>query len=427
MNNSRIKFFLILLISFLLINQSSSNAQVKLLIPMEQSQTDHLKAYGIAYRHLLNNKELDWLLNYRGGSFMFNFSSKLEDECKSKGVYYELINGTQTAQIYAEVKDEKNNMDVVRLEKVARVAVYVPPNALPWDDAVQLVLEYAEIPYDKLWDEEVLAGKLKGYDWLHLHHEDFTGQYGKFFATYGSSNWYLAQKQINEQVAAKLGYPKVSQLKLAVVKKLKEYISNGGFLFTMCSATDTYDIALASQYTDICETMYDGDPADADANNKLDFSECLAFENFQVDLNPYVYEYSNIDVTNELVSIGQFNDNFKLVDFSAKFDPVPSMLTQCHTSLLTGFLGQTTGFKRQFLKKNVTILAMNEGTDYVKYIHGNYGRGTFTFYGGHDPEDYQHAVGDPKTELTNYPHSPGYRLILNNVLFPAAKKKKLKT
>ncbi|MEO8210740.1 MAG: asparagine synthetase B [bacterium] len=425
MNNNRIKLFIILLISFLSIIDAFS--QVKLLIPMEPTQTDHLKAYGIAYRHLLNNKELDWLLNYRGGSFMFNYSSKLEDECKQKNVSYELLEGTQTAQVYADVKDEKNNMDVVRLEKVAKVAVYVPPNALPWDDAVQLVLEYAEIPYDKLWDEEVLGDKLKGYDWLHLHHEDFTGQYGKFFATYGASPWYLAQKAINEETATKLGYNKVSQLKLAVVKKLKEYVSNGGFLFTMCSATDTYDIALASQFTDICETMYDGDPADPDANSKLDFSECIAFENFSIEMNPYVYEYSNIDVTNELISIGQFNDNFKLVDFSAKFDPVPSMLTQCHTSLINGFLGQTSGFNKNYIRKDVTLLAMNEGTDIVRYIHGNYGKGTFTFYSGHDPEDYQHAVGDPKTELAMYPHSPGYRLILNNVLFPAAKKKKLKT
>jgi len=394
---------------------------------MESGQTNHLRAYGIAYRHLLNSKELDWLLNFRGGSFMFNYSSKLEDECKQKGVSYELIDGTQTAQIYAEVKDEKSNMDVVRLEKVAKVAVYVPPNALPWDDAVQLVLEYAEIPYDKLWDEEVLTDKLKGYDWLHLHHEDFTGQYGKFFSTYGTSPWYITQQTINEQTAAKLGYKKVSQLKLAVVRKLKEYVANGGFLFTMCSATDTYDIALASQYTDICESMYDGDPADPDANSKLDFSDCIAFENFRVDMNPYVYEYSNIDVTNEILYLGQYNDNFKIVDFSAKFDPVPSMLTQCHTALLSGFMGQTTGFKKEFIKKDATILALNEGTDLVKYIHGNYGRGTFTFYGGHDPEDYQHAVGDPKTELDNFRHSPGYRLILNNVLFPAAKKKKLKT
>ncbi|MBK8984393.1 MAG: asparagine synthetase B [Ignavibacteria bacterium] len=414
-----------LLISFLF--NASAFSQVKLLIPMEDSQTDHLKAYGIAYRHLLSNKEVDWLLNYRGGSFMFGYSSKLQEECNAKGVSYELLEGTQTAQVYAEAKDEKNNMDVVRLEKVAKIAVYVPPNALPWDDAVQLVLEYAEIPYDKLWDEEVLTDKLKGYDWLHLHHEDFTGQFGKFFATYGSAPRYLNQQKINEDMAAKLGYDKVSKLKLAVVKKLKEYIANGGFLFTMCSATDTYDLALAAQYTDICESIYDGDPADPQANSKLDYSECLAFENFTVDMNPLMYEYSNIDVTNQLLSMGQYNDNFTLVDFSAKYDPVPSMLTQCHTSVINGFLGQTTGFQKSLLKKNVTVLAMKDGTDYVRYIHGNYGKGTFTFYGGHDPEDYQHAVGDPKTELENFKHSPGYRLILNNVLFPAAKKKKLKT
>lgn len=375
MNNNRIKVFLILLISFLF--NPAAFSQVKLLIPMENTQTDHLKAYGIAYRHLLGNKEVDWLLNYRGGSFMFGYSAKLQEECNAKGVYYELLEGTQTAQVYAEAKDDKNNMDVVRLEKVARIAVYVPPNALPWDDAVQLVLEYAEIPYDKLWDEEVLSGKLKGYDWLHLHHEDFTGQFGKFFATYGSAPWYLNQQKINEDMAAKLGYDKVSKLKLAVVKKLKEYIANGGFLFTMCSATDTYDIALAAQYTDICESIYDGDPADPQANSKLDYSECLAFENFTVDMNPLVYEYSNIDVTNQLLSMGQFNDNFTLVDFSAKFDPVPSMLTQCHTSVINGFLGQTTGFQKSLLKKNVTVLAMKEGTDYVRYIHGNYGKGTF--------------------------------------------------
>ena len=427
MNNNTIRYLFIFFISVLAFGQTQVMSQVKLLVSMEPSQTNHLKAYGIAYRHLLNGKELDWLLNYRGGSFLFNYEPGLEDECKQKNVSYELLNGTQTATAYADSQSDERNTDIVRLEKVARIAVYVPPNALPWDDAVQLVLEYAEIPYEKLWDEEVLTGKLKGFDWLHLHHEDFTGQYGKFFATYGSSPWYMTQKQINEDMAAKFGFKKVSQLKLAVVEKLKEYVSNGGFLFTMCSATDTYDIALAARNTDICEVMYDGDPADPDANSKLDFSECLAFENFNVDMNPYVYEYSNIDMTNQLLSYGQFNDNFRLIDFSARLDPVPTMLTQNHTFLVSGFMGQTTGFNKQFLKKNVTILGMNEGTDIVRYIHGNYGKGTFTFFGGHDPEDYQHAVGDPKTELDLFRHSPGYRLILNNVLFPAAKKRKLKT
>jgi len=406
---------------------SEAEAQNKLLIPMEQGQTNHLKAYGIAYRYLMSGGELDWLLNFRGGSFMFNYSSKIERECRDKGVSFELIDGTQTARIYAEVKDEKNNMDVVRLEKVAKIAVYAPPNALPWDDAVRLVLEYAEIPYEKMWDEEVLQGKLKGVDWIHLHHEDFTGQYGKFYSTYGTAPWYLNQVSINEAMARKLGYNKVSKLKLAVVKKLREYISNGGFLFTMCSATDTYDIALASQFTDICDVMYDGDPADPDANNKLDYSECLAFQNFKIQMNPYVYEYSDIDITQDLLNMGKSQDYFKLVEFSAKFDPVPSMLTQDHTALVSGFMGQSTGFHKDMIKNSVTIMGMNEGTNFVKYIHGNYGKGTFTFFGGHDPEDYQHLVGAPPTDLNLHPNSPGYRLILNNVLFPAAKKKKLKT
>lgn len=403
------------------------SAQTKLLIPMETSQTNHLKAYGIAYRHLLAGRELDWLLNYRGGSFMFKYSKFLESECQSKGIAYELLNGTQTALVYDEIENESKNYEIIRLEKVARIAVYVPPNALPWDDAVQLVLEYAEIPYEKLWDEEVLAGKLKSFDWIHLHHEDFTGQYGKFFATYGSSDWYLNQKTVNEAMAKNLGFSKVSKLKLAVVKKLKEYVANGGFLFAMCSATDTYDIALAVQNTDICDVMYDGDPYDFEANSKLDFKDCIALENFQIELNPYMYKYSNIDITQDLLYLGKSNDYFSLVEFSAKYDPVPSMLTQNHTSLLAGFMGQTSGFRKEFVKSNVIILGMTENSNYVKYIHGNYGKGTFTYLGGHDPEDYQHLVGAPPTNLDLYPHSPGYRLILNNVLFPAAKKKKLKT
>ena len=425
MNNNITKFILLLILPFLFI--ANSFTQTKLLIHMDYTQSNHLKAYGIAYRHLLKGGELDWLLNYRGGSFLFQFSDNLKDECNSSNVSFELLDGTQTAQLYAEVKDENKNMDLVRLEKVAKIAVYVPPYASPWDDAVQLVLDYAGIPYEKLWDEEVLAGKLEGVDWIHLHHEDFTGQYGKFFAMYGTAQWYLNQKKTNEDIGHKLGFSKVSRMKLAVVKKLQEYIAKGGFLFAMCSATDTYDIALAVQYTDICEVMYDGDNAEADANNKLDFNSCLAFENFIIEMNPYIYKYSTIDITQELLSVGQVNDNFNLVDFSARIDPVPTMLNQCHTSLVKGFMGQTSGFHKENLKKNVTILGMNEGTSFVKYIHGNYGKGTFTFFGGHDPEDYQHLVGAPATDLNKYIHSPGYRLILNNVLFPAAKKKKLKT
>jgi len=419
------KQFILLL---LLVLGGTVYSQQKLLIPMDvNTQTDHLRAYGIAYRHLLGGKELDWLLNYRGGSFMFDYSGELAGECTAKGVSYELLNGTQAAQIYAEVQDENNNMDVVRLEKVAKIAVYVPPNTLPWDDAVQLALDYVEIPYDKVWDEEVMQGKLKDYDWIHLHHEDFTGQYGKFFAAFGASNWYLMQKQTNEDMAKKLGFSKVSQLKLEVAKKLKDFVSGGGFLFTMCSGTTTPDIALASQFTDICDAVYDGDPFDADANNKLDFNQTMVFKDFQVQLNPYVYEYSDIDITDQELMAGQYNDYFTLFDFKAKIDPVPTMLIQCHTSAIKGFLGQESGFKEQFLKPAVTILAKNDGTDWIKYVHANFGRGTFTLYGGHDPEDYQHAVGDPKTDLSMQKNSPGYRLILNNVLFPAAKKKKMKT
>lgn len=414
-------------IIFLLALSASVHSQVKLLIPMEPWQTQHLKAYGIAYRYLNDGKELDWLLNYRGGSFMFPYSSALENECRLKNVSYELLDGTQTATVYADVQDMKNNTELIHLEKVAKIAVYVPPNSLPWDDAVQLVLDYAEIPYDKVWDEEVLSGKLKSYDWIHLHHEDFSGQYGKFFASFATAQWYQEQKATNEAMAKKLGFTKVSKLKLAVVKKLNEYIANGGFLFAMCSATETYDLALAAQNTDICDAVYDGDPYDADANSKLDFTDCIAFENFEAILNPLVYRRSTLDATDEIFTLGQWNDNFKLIEFSAKSDPVPTMLTQCHTSLIKGFMGQCSGFVKKYLKPNVTILAMNEGTDIVRYIHGNYGKGTFTFYSGHDPEDYQHLVGAPKTELDNFPNSPGYRLILNNVLFPSAKKKKLKT
>lgn len=419
------KIFFILLLQFFSV---CSFTQQKLLIPMDaNSQTDHLRAYGIAYRYLLNGKEFDWLLNYRSGSFMFDYSDALVNECTLKGVSYEPISGTQAAQIYAEVQDEKNNMDVVRLEKAAKLAVYVPPNALPWDDAVRLALEYAEIPYDKVWDEEVLDGKLKDYDWLHLHHEDFTGQYGKFYAAFSNAPWYREQVKTNEDMAKKLGFKKVSQMKLAVVKKFREYVSDGGFLFTMCSGATTPDIALASQYTDICDVMYDGDPEDPNANDKLDYSECFAFKNFKIITDPYIYEYSDLDITNDELLAGQYNDYFTLFDFSAKNDPVPCMLTQDHVALIKGFLGQESGFHERFIKPEITILAKNAGTDWVKYVHGNLGRGTFTFYGGHDPEDYQHAVGAPKTELSLHKNSPGYRLILNNVLFPAAKKKKLKT
>lgn len=397
----------------------------KLLIPMDLAQTNHLKAYGITFWHLTQGKTAEWLLNYRGGSFMMDYSDKLATECRIRGVFFENISDAKGEAIIEEVKADNVNMDDVKLEKAPKVAVYAPPGALPWDDAVRLVLDYAEIPHDIIWDEEVIEGKLKDYDWLHLHHEDFTGQYGKFWASYRNQPWYIQQVALNEGIAKKTGFAKVSQMKLAVAEKIKEFVANGGFLFAMCSATDTYDIALAAHNTDICEQMFDGDPADFDCNNKLDFSQTLALENFHVITDPYIYEYSDIDINAQLEN--PETDYFTLFDFSAKYDPVPTMLTQDHVNVIHGFLGQTTAFHKKFIKNSVTILGQKDGSDEVKYIHGNFGRGTFTWYGGHDPEDYRHMVGDPATDLNLHKNSPGYRLILNNILFPAAKKKKQKT
>jgi hypothetical protein len=396
---------------------------------MDLKQTDHLKAYGIAYWALTKNIEVDWLLNYRGGSFMIDGLPIVSAECRIRGVLFEEVPGSQAAQIYAEVNADNNNMDVVRLEKAPKIAVYVPPNFLPWDDAVTLAMEYAEIPYDKVWDDEVMQDKLLKYDWIHLHHEDFTGQYGKFYANFASAPWYVEQQVMYERKAKELGFRKVSEMKKAVAQKIKDYIGSGGFLFAMCSATDTYDIALAAAGVDMCDVMYDGDPADQNAQKRLDYSQCLAFEKFTLESNPLRYEYSDIDIppSDMVGAIDPESDYFTLFEFSAKYDPVPTMLTQDHANIIKGFLGQTTNFKKSLIKKSVTILAEKEGTEEVRYIQGNYGRGTFTFYGGHDPEDYQHAVGDPPTDLALHKNSPGYRLILNNILFPAAKKKQQKT
>lgn len=401
-------------------------AQQKLLIPMDLRQTNHLKAYGIAFWSLTHSVEVDWLLNYRGGAFMIDYSATLDNECRVRGVLAEPIDGATAAGIYAQVQDAGNNMDVVHLEKAPKVAVYVPPNFKPWDDAVTIALDYAEIPYDKLWDEEVLTGKLSKYDWLHLHHEDFTGQYGKFYYAYHTAPWYVQQVAMYQAEALKLGYKKVGDEKKAVARTIKEFVANGGFMFAMCSATDSYDIALAAENTDICDAIFDGDPMDADAQEKLDFGKTLAFGNFHIDRDPYRYEYSDIDIQPEEAG-AQETDYFTLFDFSAKYDPVPAMLTQDHVNVVKGFMGQTTAFHKQFVKPSATILGEREGTDQVKYIHGNLGRGTWTFLGGHDPEQYQHKVGDPTTDLNLHKESPGYRLILNNVLFPAAKEKHLKT
>jgi hypothetical protein len=400
--------------------------QSKILIYMDLEQTDHLKAYGVTFRALVDGIKADWLLNYRGGSFMMDNSDKIATECRIDGVAFEIISASDAINIYSEVQSEDNNMDVVRLEKAPKIAVYVPPGFQPWDDAVTLALEYAKVPYDKIWNDEILKGDLKDYDWLHLHHEDFTGQYGKFFASFANAQWYIDQQIQYENNAKKNGYKKVSEMMGTISQTIKSYIAQGGFLFAMCSATDSYDISLAAENVDICASMFDGDAEDPNAQEKLDFFKSLAFENFKLEMNPYIYEYSDIDI--QPIEIGNFeNDYFNLFEFSAKYDPVPTMLTQNHANVIRGFMGQTTMFRKDFIKKSVINLAERQGTNQVRYIHGNFGRGTFTFYGGHDPEDYQHAVGDPPTDLNLYKNSPGYRLILNNILFPAATKKKQKT
>ncbi len=400
-------------------------APARILIPMDLAQTNHLKAYGVAYHALQRGENVEWLLNYRGGSFLMDDEPATTRDCALTGVAYEERGGAAVASIMDEI--ERSNMEDVLLEKAPKVAVYVPPTNDPWDDAVRLALEYADIPYEKIWDEEVLAGDLPKYDWVHLHHEDFTGQYGKFYASYHNAPWYLEQVRLFEERAKSAGFAKVWQHKQAVSQRIKEYVARGGFLFAMCSATDTFDISLAAQGIDIVDTPYDHDPPEPGCQQKLDFSRTFAFTEFRLEMNPLVYEYSDIDMTREASMRGQDNDFFTLFDFSAKEDPVPTMLTQCHVNVLRGFMGQTTSFRKSLLKKSVIVLAETNGADEVKYIHGNFGKGTFTFYAGHDPEDYQHQVGDPPTQLELHPNSPGYRLILNNVLFPAAKKQERKT
>ncbi|MAR99638.1 MAG: asparagine synthetase B [Flavobacteriales bacterium] len=397
-----------------------------LLIPMDDTQTNHLKAYGIAYWVLENQQEVDWLLNYRGGSFLIKNQSLIEKECKIRGVSYQIIADVQSTQILREISSPEVNQDVVKLEKVPKIAVYSPKSKLPWDDAVTLALTYAEIPYDLVYDEEVIGGSLPLYDWLHLHHEDFTGQYGKFYAAYKNAEWYRKQKQDFERSAQKMGFQKVSKAKLEVALKIREFTAGGGFLFAMCSATDTYDIALAAKDVDICEYMFDGDGADPQAQEKLNYDNTFAFKDFSLVKNPNQYEYSSIDATRTR-KLNQSLDFFTLFEFSAKWDPVPTMLCQNHEQVIKGFMGQTTAFKKEYIKSDVLIMGETSSVNEGRYIHGKFGKGTWTFYGGHDPEDYQHKVGDPKTELELHPNSPGYRLILNNVLFPAAKKKKQKT
>ncbi len=399
-------------------------AQAKLLVPMDDAQANHLKAYGLTFWALGKGAICEWLLNYRGGSFLLPDDPAYVREANIRGVTTHAMSAAEEAQMRATIADE--NMDAVKLEKAPRIAVYIPPNTPPWDDAVTLALAYADIPYTKVWDEEVLKGDLKNFDWLHLHHEDFTGQHGKFWASYHQFPWYQEEERIQKATANRLGFAKVSQLKGAVAVTIKDYVARGGFMFGMCSATDTYDIALAAQGIDIADVIYDGDPPDPQAQRKLDFSRTMAFKDFRLEMDPILYKFSDIDVTQEAAQRGP-NQLFTLFDFSAKNDPVPSMLVQDHVNGVPEFLGQSTGFRRSKLKPGVIVLGEVEGTDEVKYLHGQFGQGTFTFFGGHDPEDYQHMVGDPETKLDQYPHSPGYRLILNNVLFPAAEKKKQRT
>ncbi len=414
------------LCAWLLLSAATAEAD-RLLVPMDGQQRNHLKAYGLAFWILERDIDVDWLLNYRGGSFSVQAHDLIAQEARIRGVGFEILSEPDIARIYAQI--DGANMDVVRLEKSPRIAVYTPPNAQPWDDAVTMALEYAGIDYDKLWDEDVLDGILDEYDWLHLHHEDFTGQYGKFYQSFRNEAWYREQQRLYEAQARRLGFAKVSEQKKAVAERIRDYVVGGGFLFAMCSATDTFDISLAARGTDIAHTVFDGDPIDSAAQSKLDFTRTLAFEDFTIETNPLVYEHSDIDTTpkdQRLIRSAEA-EYFTLFEFSARHDPVPTMLTQCHTNVVDGFLGQTTAFHRRLIKDHIVVLAEVEGTDQVKYIHGQVGRGTITFYGGHDPEDHKHHVGDPPTQLDLHRSSPGYRLILNNVLFPAAKKQERKT
>lgn len=414
--------FLILLFVSLRVNAAY------LVIPMDETQKNHLKAYGVAYKALTMEYDVDWMLNYKGGAFSMRASEEMENLCRLQGVSYYMVSDEQYGGIVAEIAQPEVNQDVVKLQKAPKIAVYSPKNKMPWDDAVTLVLTYAEIPYDVVYDEEVLNGVLPLYDWLHLHHEDFTGQFGKFWASYRNQQWYIDDVRMQNETARRLGYGKVSQLKLAVVKKIRDFVAGGGFMFAMCSAPDSFDIALAAEGVDICENMFDGDAMDSDAQTKLDYSKCFAFTDFHIVTDPYTYEISDIDVPiSRSRRFNEKNDFFVLFDFSAKWDWIPTMLTQNHSKVIHGFMGQTTAFMKKFVKSNVIVLGENKSADEVRYIHGTYGKGTWSFLGGHDPEDYSHYIGDPVTDLDLYPNSCGYRLILNNILFPAAKKEKRKT
>lgn len=416
-------------ISAFLVFLFSVSRAAQILIPMDEAQHDHLRAYGICYKVLNRGGEAQWLLNYRYGSFLFPYTKQDEQECLVMNVTFEVIPDVMAAGIIEEISGPEQNMDAVKLEKPPKIAVYTPSNKQPWDDAVTMVLKYADIPYDTIYDEKVIQGVLPKYDWLHLHHEDFTGQYGRFWLGFQNAAWYREDVSSNEAMASKLGFAKVSELKLAVAKRIREFVAGGGFLFAMCSATDSYDIALAAEGIDICDKMYDGDGFDMKMNSKLNYENCFAFTGFHLKLNSTEYEFSDIDTYGTRVQRGvtETNDYFSLFEFSAKWDPIPTMLCQDHANLIKGFWGQTTGFDKKLIKPGTLIMGENKAINEARYIHGDFGKGMWTFYGGHDPEDYQHRVEEPPTDLSLYPNSPGYRLILNNILFPAARKKHQKT
>ena len=419
---SRLKLTLLLLFAI-----SSTAQAMQILIPMDESQKNHLKSYGIAFWLLKQKQEVQWLLNYNGGSFMFQYSQEAERECKVRGVSYETISDAAANAIITQIQDPAANLNAVKLLNAPKIAVYSPKTKQPWDDAVTLVLSYAEIPYDVIFDDEVLSGKILEYDWLHLHHEDFTGQYGKFYSSYASAPWYQAEVAESESMAAKHGFGSNRELKLAVVKKIRDFMLGGGFLFAMCSATDSYDIAMAAESTDICESMFDGTPADQNAQSKLNFDNCIAFKDFALNMDPYFYEFSNIDVDPRTRAVSEENDLFTLFDYSAKWDLIPSILCQNHTKTIKGFMGQTTAYRSHLVRSDVLVMGENALLNEARYLHGEFGKGTWTFFGGHDPEDYQHFVGEAPTDLNLHPNSPGYRLILNNILFPSAQKSKQKT
>jgi len=419
---SRLKLTLLFLFAI-----SSAAQAMQILIPMDESQKNHLKSYGIAFWLLKQKQEVQWLLNYNGGSFMFQYSQEAERECKVRGVSYETISDAAANAIITQIQDPAANLNAVKLLNAPKIAVYSPKTKQPWDDAVTLVLTYAEIPYDVIFDDEVLSGKILEYDWLHLHHEDFTGQYGKFYSSYASAPWYQAEVAESEAMAAKHGFGSNRELKLAVVKKIRDFMLGGGFLFAMCSATDSYDIAMAAESTDICESMFDGTPADQNAQSKLNFDNCIAFKDFALNMDPYFYEFSNIDVDPRTRAVSEENDLFTLFDYSAKWDLIPSILCQNHTKTIKGFMGQTTAYRSHLVRSDVLVMGENALLNEARYLHGEFGKGTWTFFGGHDPEDYQHFVGEAPTDLNLHPNSPGYRLILNNILFPSAQKSKQKT